>query len=72
MNKLIDSTALQEILEKGLLQGYWSIDQFNRTSKKGEPVLPTPGFLSEHPQFFDKSHRDLAAYDQGAGKRDWF
>jgi hypothetical protein len=72
MQQLISPQSLQEILEKGLLQGYWSIDQFNRTSKKGEPVLPTPGFLSEHPQFFDKGHRDLAAYDQGAGRRDWF
>jgi len=72
MQQLISPQSLQEILEKGLLQGYWSIDQFNRTSKRGEPVLPTPGFLSDHPQFFDKAHRDLAAYDQGAGRRDWF
>jgi hypothetical protein len=72
MQPLISSAALQGILEKGLLQGYWSIDQFNKTSKKGEPVLPTPGFITEHPQFFDKTHRDLDAYAQGAGRRDWF
>lgn len=72
MQPLIDGNARQKVLERGLLGGYWSIDQFNRTSKKGEPVLPTPGFLTEHPQFFDKSFRDMEAYSRGAGRRDWF
>lgn len=69
MQALIDSPALQGILEQGLKGGLWSIDQFNRTSPKGAPVLPRPGFLTEHPQFFDKSHRDLAAFRAGAGRR---
>jgi hypothetical protein len=69
---LISPQSLQRIMEKGLLGGLWSIQQFNRTSKPGEPVLPTPGFLTEHPEFFDKRFRDLSRYDQGAGQRDWF
>lgn len=70
--RLISPASLQQILEQGLLGGLWSIAQFNTTSKPGEPVLPTPGFLTDHPEFYDKSFRDLSAYDQGAGSRDWF
>ena len=69
---LISPQSLQKILEQGLLGGLWSIQQFNKTSKPGEPVLPTPGFLTEHPEFFDKAFRDLAAFDRGAGSRSWF
>jgi hypothetical protein len=69
MQLLIDSTALQGILEKGLVDGLWSIDQFNKTSRRGEPVLPSPGFLSEHPEFYDKGFRDLTAFRSGCGRR---
>ncbi|MEB3360685.1 MAG: hypothetical protein VKI42_01020 [Synechococcaceae cyanobacterium] len=69
MKLLIDSTALQQILEQGLKDGLWSIDQFNKTSAKGAPVLPRPGFLTEHPQFFDKGFRDLEAFRSGVGRR---
>lgn len=69
MQQLIGTAERQRILERGLLSGLWSIDQFNRTSPKGEPVLPGPGFLTEHPEFFDKAFRDMAAFEAGAGKR---
>lgn len=69
MQQLIDSTALQGILERGLVDGLWSIDQFNRTSRRGEPVLPSPGFLTEHPEFYDKGFRDMDAFRKGCGRR---
>ena len=69
MQPLITFKERQQILERGLLGGLWSIDQFNKTSAKGEPVLPSPGFLTEYPQFFDKAFRDLQAFDAGHGKR---
>jgi len=69
MQPLITSKERQQILERGLIGGLWSIDQFNKTSAKGEPVLPSPGFLSDNPQFFDKGFRDMDAYDKGAGVR---
>lgn len=72
MQSLIDSKAVQGILERGLLGGLWSIDQFNRRSKRGEPVLPSPGFLTAHPEFYDKAFRDLNAFRSGAGRRDLF
>jgi hypothetical protein len=71
MQQLLSPASLQEILEKGLVGGLWSIQQFNRTSKPGEPVLPTPGFLTDHPEFYDKGFRDLRAFDEGAGQRAW-
>ncbi len=69
MQPLITFKERQQILERGLVGGLWSIDQFNKTSAKGEPVLPSPGFLTEHPQFFDKGFRDMEAYDRGVGVR---
>lgn len=69
MQQLIGTAERQRILEQGLLSGLWSIDQFNRTSPKGEPVLPGPGFLTEHPEFFDKAFRDMDAFERGAGRR---
>lgn len=71
MQPLIDGIELQQVLEKGLLGGLWSIDQFNKRSR-AEPVLPRAGFLSEHPEFFDKGFRDMEAYRKGAGRRDLF
>lgn len=67
MQPLMGAIERQKVLERGLVSGLWSIDQFNKTSKKGEPVLPTPDFLSQHPQFFDKNFRDLPAFDSGVG-----
>jgi hypothetical protein len=69
MQQLIGTAERQRILEQGLLSGLWSIDQFNKTSPKGEPVLPGQGFLTQHPEFFDKAFRDMAAFDNGVGKR---
>ena len=69
MQQLIGTAERQRILEQGLVSGLWSIDQFNKTSPKGEPVLPGAGFLTQHPQFFDKAFRDLAAFERGAGRR---
>jgi hypothetical protein len=71
MQSLIGSNELQKVLEKGLVGGLWSIDQFNR-HRKAEPVLPRAGFLSDHPEFFDKNFRDMGAYHKGAGRRDLF
>jgi hypothetical protein len=65
MQQLIGTAERQRVLEQGLKSGLWSIDQFNKTSPKGEPVLPGPGFLTQHPQFFDKAFRDLDAYRDG-------
>jgi len=66
---LIDRTQLQGILERGLLTGKWSIAQFNRVdywtelpSKPKEQILPSHGFLKDHPQFLDMNFRDLPAY----------
>lgn len=69
MQPLIGTAELQQILQRGLVGGLWSIDQFNRDSKPGQQVLPTPGFLTEHPEFFDKAFRDMGAYGRGAGRR---
>lgn len=71
MQPLIGTAELQQILQRGLVGGLWSIDQFNRDSKPGQQVLPTPGFLTEHPEFFDKAFRDLEAFNR-AGRRSWF
>lgn len=65
MQQLIGTAERQRVLEQGLKSGLWSIDQFNKTSPKGEPVLPAPGFLTQYPQFFDKAFRDLDAYRDG-------
>lgn len=61
MEQLISSVALQKILERGLVTGKWSIAQFN-AGARGEKVLPTAGFLKDHPQFLDMNFRDLPAF----------
>ena len=68
MEPLISKGSLQEILERGLVTGKWSIAQFNRRDYKSETkvqlelILPRGGFLQEHPQFLDRNFRDLLAY----------
>lgn len=69
MQQLISAEGVQDILERGLLGGLWSIEQFNASSKPGEAFLPRPGFLTEHPEFFDKGFRDMEAFRRGAGGR---
>jgi hypothetical protein len=69
MQPLISGGGMQSILQRGLLGGLWSIEQFNKTSKPGEAVLPMPGFLTEHPEFYDKGFRDIEAFRRGAGGR---
>lgn len=68
MQQLISTDGVQQILERGLLGGLWSIDQFNRDSRPGEAFLPRPGFLIEHPEFYDKAFRDMQAFRRGAGR----
>lgn len=68
MEALISPLHLQQILERGLVGGLWSIDQFNRGIR---PItLPRPGFLTENPQFMDKSFRDMEAFFK-AGHKTW-
>lgn len=70
MQPLIDWASLQNIMERGLETGKWSIAQFNRrdyrsfvpTSVSKKQVLPSYGFLKDHPQFLDMEFRDLSAY----------
>lgn len=72
MDRLIDQTQLQGILERGLVTGKWSIAEFNRRDywseiplsldKATAKVLPSPGFLKDHPQFLDMNFRDLQAF----------
>ena len=70
MERLIDQSQLQGILERGLVTGKWSIAEFNRRDYWSEipaaldrpKVLPGSGFLKEHPQFLDLNFRDLPAY----------
>ena len=70
MEPLISKGSLQEILERGLVTGKWSIAQFNRRDYKSEakvqlrPILPRGGFLQKHPQFLDRNFRDLLAYER--------
>ena len=69
MERLIDRSQLQGILERGLVTGKWSIAEFNKRSywseipaPDKEKILPSPGFLKDHPQFLDMTFRDLSAY----------
>ena len=70
MELLISKGSLQEILERGLVTGKWSIAQFNRRDYRSETkvqlelILPRSGFLQEHPQFLDRNFRDLPAYER--------
>jgi hypothetical protein len=51
---------LRTILERGLITGKWSIQQFNKKAR--EPVLPGREFLEENPKFLDMSFRDMDAF----------
>lgn len=65
------TTDLHGVLTHGLLQGYWSINQFNARLAPGQkPVLPNWAFLDAHPQFTDPGYRDLAAFT--SARRDGF
>lgn len=61
METLIDTDSLRKILQRGLVAGYWSISQFNKTSNE-RVVIPDWAFLDEHPQFTDMDYRDIAAF----------
>jgi hypothetical protein len=52
---------MRNMVEKGLREGLWSVTDCNGPSP-APPVLPSIGFLEEHPQFRDRHFRDLAAY----------
>jgi hypothetical protein len=60
MEQLFDRSAMQEILERGLLSGKWSVLQFNKTGR--DVVLPTKQFLLDHPEFQDMEFRDMVAF----------
>ena len=71
MEPLIDRSQLQGILERGLVTGKWSIAEFNGRSywseipaPAKEKILPSPGFLKDHPQFLDMNHRDVSAFQR--------
>lgn len=71
MEPLIDRSALQGLLERGLVSGKWSIAQFNRRDywaevvvRSKEQILPSAGFLKDHPQFLDMNFRDLPAFQR--------
>jgi hypothetical protein len=73
MQPLISFDSLQEILERGLVTGKWSISQFNRQDywtetavKNKQMILPRSGFLRDHPQFLDKEFRDVEAFKSAA------
>lgn len=60
---LIPTEQLRNLLQHGLLSGYWSIAQFNSgLSAHMETILPGWPFLDAHPEFTDMNHRDLEAY----------
>ena len=77
MEPLIDRASLQKILERGLITGKWSIDQFNgrdyffeiQTSKSKQHVKPSSEFLKANPQFLKKGFRDLSAYERANHRR---
>ena len=60
---LFTQKEARRILERGLLHGRWSVTSFNRGNAQS-PVLPSLGFLEQHPQFKDRHFRDLAAYQR--------
>ena len=71
MESLINESELQGILERGLVTGKWSIAQFNRVDywaevpiRHANKILPSAGFLKDHPQFLDMNFRDLPAFQR--------
>jgi hypothetical protein len=52
----------RSVMQKGLLAGLWSIADFNRSRGPGDYIFPEPGFITAHPQFADKSFRDIAVF----------
>jgi hypothetical protein len=60
---LLPKEQLRRILHRGLLAGYWSVEQFNHDlPPHAEFTLPTWDFLDAHPRFADMFFRDLEAY----------
>jgi hypothetical protein len=60
---LLPKEQLRRILQRGLLAGYWSVEQFNHDLPPyAEFTLPTWDFLDAHPRFADMFFRDLEAY----------
>lgn len=57
---LKSETELRKTLEHGLLHGYWSIADYNRTARK--PIYPSIEFLHEHEQFSEYTFRDMVAF----------
>jgi len=62
VQRLISGIELREILERGLVSGLWSINQFNKNAQ--DPTLPSKEFLESHPQFLDMNLRDMTAFKQ--------
>ncbi len=60
---LLPDDKLRRIMQCGLLNGYWSVAQFNReVPLNANFTLPTWDFLDAHPRFADMHFRDLEAY----------
>jgi len=52
-------------LQRGLLAGYWSVEQFNHDLPPNtELCLPTWDFLDAHPRFADMFFRDMEAFQK--------
>ena len=68
MEPITTQAEARRILEKGLLTGKWSVNDFNPAGIR-HPVLPSLEFLAEHPQFKDRHFRDLDAFKRIHGQR---
>ena len=77
MQPLIDFGSLQKLMERGLVTGKWSVNQFNSrdywseipTSKTKQLILPSSEFIQANPQFLNKDFRDLSAYKRANHRR---
>lgn len=53
----------RNVLQRGLLAGYWSVEDFNHDQPPNTPpCLPTWDFLDAHPRFADMFFRDMEAF----------
>ena len=74
MEPLMDKKEIMKIFLHGLLQGYWSIDQFNKDNlrNKRDLTLPSHKWLEANPKFKDSSYRDLDAFNKRKNNENFF
>jgi len=74
MEPLMDKKEIMKIFLHGLLQGYWSIDQFNKDNlrNKKDLTLPSHKWLKAHPEFEDPTYRDLNAFNKRKNNENFF